>query len=87
MAAEATRARAAAVSLVASGERIEYLGAVLVAGDEVVFHAFAAADAVLVERASRSADLRFERIVESVAVDGADPGLSWRRPEPSEARG
>ncbi len=79
VAAAATRARAAVRALVAAGERIEYLGAVLVAGDEVVFHTFGAQDPVLVERASRNAGLAFERIVESVAVDGADPGLAGQR--------
>jgi hypothetical protein len=47
---------------------IDYLGALLVAGDEAVFHAFRADDPGLVESASRRAGLRYARIVESVAV-------------------
>lgn len=74
----AARARQTAARLAQGGEALAYLGAVLVAADEVVFHAFSAHDPALVEQASREAGLRHERIVESVAVDGADPGLGWR---------
>jgi hypothetical protein len=42
---------------------------VLVPDDEVVFHVFAAPDRSIVEEVSRAADLRHERIVESVAVE------------------
>ena len=72
------RARAAATLLRRPDQPIEYLGALLVAGDEVVFHAFRAADPKLVDHVSRQAGLRFERIVESVAIDGAEiaEGLS-----------
>lgn len=78
VAAAAACAREVVARLVEDGERLAYLGAVLVAEDEVVFHAFGANDPALVEQASREAGLRHERIVESVAVDGADPGLGWR---------
>ena len=50
------------------GDEIAYLGATLVPADEVVFHAFNAPDAAIVEAASRSAGLAFERVVESTRV-------------------
>jgi hypothetical protein len=67
----ATRAREAVRAAVARGGRLEYRGALFVAEDEVVFHTFAADDADIVGEVSRSAELRFERIVESIAVQGA----------------
>ena len=68
------RIRAAVEVVRATDGPIEYLGALLVAGDEAVFHAFAAGTAELVEVASRRAGLRHTRVVESVAV--AAPGLA-----------
>lgn len=53
---------------------IEYLGALLVAGDEAVFHAFAAEAEGRVADVARRASLRYARIVESVAVTA--PGLA-----------
>lgn len=47
---------------------IEYLGALLMAPDEVVLHAFRATDPELVARVSTAAGLRFDRVVESVEV-------------------
>lgn len=47
---------------------LEYLGALLMAVDEVVLHAFHATDLDLVRRVSTAADLAFARIVESVEV-------------------
>jgi len=47
---------------------VEYLGALLMAVDEVVLHAFRAIDGELVRRVSTAAGLPFERIVESVEV-------------------
>jgi hypothetical protein len=47
---------------------IEYLGALLMAVDEVVLHAFRAVDQEVVRGVSTAAGLRFERIVESVEV-------------------
>jgi hypothetical protein len=52
---------------------VDYLGALVVAGDEAVFYAFRADDPASVEAVSRRAGLRFARIVESVGV--AAPGL------------
>jgi hypothetical protein len=65
------RARASAADLVAEGTPVTYLGATLIAADEVVFHAFRASELADVEAISRAAGLAFERIVESVAV-GSD---------------
>jgi hypothetical protein len=47
---------------------IEYLGALLMAVDEVVLHAFHARDAEIVSRAAIAAGLPFERVIESVEV-------------------
>jgi len=66
--ADAARARDAAMNLRAGGGSIEYLGAWLVAADEVVFHSFRADGPDLVRDASTSAALAFERIVESVGI-------------------
>jgi hypothetical protein len=65
------RARSAAGELHAGGDAIAYLGATLVPADEVVFHAFTAPDAAVVEAASRAAGLNFERVVESTGVPGS----------------
>jgi hypothetical protein len=47
---------------------VEYLGALLMALDEVVLHAFRAVDPELVRQVSTAAGLRFDRILESVEV-------------------
>jgi hypothetical protein len=72
--AAATRARVAVASLQAGGSSIEYLGAWLVASDEVVFHSFRADGPELVRDASTSAALAFERIVESVGIGPTGAG-------------
>ena len=54
--------------LVPPAADVEYLGALLMAIDEVVLHAFRAADPDVVRRVSTAAGLRFDRIVESVEV-------------------
>jgi hypothetical protein len=51
-----------------SDRDLDYLGALLMAVDEVVLHAFRAADPELVRRISAAAGLSFARIVESVEV-------------------
>ncbi len=71
--AAAARADAAARALGANGDGLAYLGAMLVAQDEVVFHAFSADDAAIVDAACRQASIPFERIVESEAVPGSGP--------------
>lgn len=62
----------AAAGLRAEGRDVEYLRAILVPGDEIVFHVLSAGDAEDVREASRRADVEFERVVESVAVDARD---------------
>src|SRR5262245_34497345 len=64
----ADRAAGEVARLDLPAERLQYLGALLMAVDEVVFHEFRADDLDLVRRVSVAADLRFARIVESVEV-------------------
>ena len=71
VAAAGERARAATAELAADGLELEYLGALHVAADEVVFHAFVASDPEVVIEASRRARLGSERVVESRAVPAA----------------
>lgn len=70
VAAASERARRAAEELHSRGRDVAYLGALFVAADEAVFHQFRARNAALVVEASRMADLQFERVVESIGVDG-----------------
>jgi hypothetical protein len=63
------RVQEAAADLRAEGRDVDYLRAILVPGDEVVFHVFAAADVATVREASRRAEVEYERVVASVAVD------------------
>lgn len=64
------RARRAADQLVAADREISYLGAMLLTADEAVFHTFRASDVAVVREASLAAGLAFERIVESIGVQG-----------------
>jgi hypothetical protein len=64
----ADRAAVAVRSLGGLEGGIEYLGALLMAVDEVVLHAFHARDAEIVSRAAIAAGLPFERVIESVEV-------------------
>ena len=75
--AAGVRAADAAADLTRAGVPVEYLGALLVAEDEVVFHAFRARSAADALEASRRASLTFERVIESIRVDPAT-----RAPEP-----
>ncbi|MBI3751522.1 MAG: hypothetical protein HY263_07690 [Chloroflexi bacterium] len=68
--ASADRATDVSRQLAADGPHLAYLGAMLVAKDEVVFHAFSADDAAIVDEACRRAAIPFERIVESESVPG-----------------
>jgi hypothetical protein len=70
VAAAGERARQAADELRATGREVAYLGAMFVAADEAVFHQFRAPDVTAVIDASQLAGLAFERVVESVDVDG-----------------
>lgn len=62
------RAIEASARLRDEGCSIEYIGAILVPADEVVFHVFASACVGAVREASVRAAVPFERVVESVAI-------------------
>jgi hypothetical protein len=64
----AARALAASTELRHEGCPVEYVGAILVPGDEVVFHVFASDCAGAVRAASARASVEYERVVESFAV-------------------
>ena len=64
----AARALAATAALQREGLAVEYVGALFVPVDEVVFHVFSSATAEAVREASVRAEVSFERVVESVAV-------------------
>jgi hypothetical protein len=74
VAAAADRVRAVLADRPGSADPAAYLGALLMAEDEVVFHAFRAGDALLVREISEAAGLEFERVVESVGLP-AEHGL------------
>lgn len=76
VAAAGDRSRAAAEALRHSGRQIEYVRALLVPGDEVVFHLFLARDARLVREAVSRASVTYERIVESIVVETAAASMS-----------
>lgn len=63
------RAVAVSAELRNEGCAVEYVGAILVPGDEVVFYVFASSCPGAVREASVRAAVPFERVVESVAVD------------------
>jgi hypothetical protein len=62
------RASAAASELTDEGLQVEYLGALLVPGDEVVFHLFAASSPADVREASTRAGVEFERVLDLLPV-------------------
>ena len=62
------RAMAAAAELRSRGRPVDYVGALLVPGDEVVFHIFAATSSAAVRNASLRAGLEFERVLESIPI-------------------
>jgi hypothetical protein len=68
--AAAARADAACERLRAEGRFVEYEGAILVPGDEVVLHLFTSDSEASVRQASERAALPFERILETVAIAG-----------------
>lgn len=79
VAAAADRVRAVLAEATVHGPELEYLGALLMAEDEVVFHAFRAADVEAVRTVSAAAGLEFERVVESIGVlpgDAIGPELT-----------
>ena len=62
------RAIAATAELRGRGRPVDYVGALLVPGDEVVFHLFAATSLGAVREASLRAGIEFERALESIPV-------------------
>jgi hypothetical protein len=85
MTREGVAAAIARVELVAGelrrdGEQVEYLGALFVPDDEVVFHVVAAQDVRLVRVLCSRSAVTSERIVESILIGGAP-----RRPLGPEA--
>ena len=61
---------AACEQLRAEGVSVEYSGAILVPGDEVVLHLFTSDSEDVVRAVSERAGLPFERILETVSFDG-----------------
>jgi hypothetical protein len=83
VAAAGERARRVAEAFRADGRDVAYLGALFVAADEAVFHQFHASDASVVVDASQMAGLSFERVVESIGLDGERGSIQGgRAPEP-----
>ena len=74
----AERALAAAAEVRDEGCAVEYVGALFMPADEVVFHVFSSACAGAVREASSRAAVVFERIVESVAVGDLHLGRTAR---------
>jgi hypothetical protein len=64
----AARAREVAAALRNRGDSVDYLGALLVPGDEVVFYLFESPSAKAVREASSEAGIVFERVLESIAI-------------------
>jgi hypothetical protein len=61
-----TRARKRAAALRREGSSLRFLGSLLIPTDEVVFFQFRAASSEEVVRASREAELPFDRVAASV---------------------
>jgi hypothetical protein len=73
------RIRAAVEALRRAGGSIEHVRAHLITDDEIVYHLFRAREKTLVRRAMVDAALPYERIVESIDVEGAiDPNPAVR---------
>lgn len=70
LAAAIARAERIAGELRQDGEQVEYLGALFVPGDEVVFHVVSARDIGLVHTLCRRSAVTSERIVESILIAG-----------------
>jgi hypothetical protein len=85
LAAAIARAERIAGELRRDGEQVEYLGALFVPGDEVVFHVVSARDIGLVRALCSRSAVTSERIVESILIAGAprlplDPAAGLPRP-------
>lgn len=68
--AAAERACAASAELRGEGRDVEYVNAIHLPGDEIVFHIFEAEDEAAVREVSARSAVPYDRIVESVAVAG-----------------
>jgi hypothetical protein len=64
----AARALDASEAMRVEGRDVEYVGALLVPADEVVFHVFSSSSPTAVREASSRASVAFARVVESVPV-------------------
>ena len=65
------RARESADETAGASEEVRYLGSMLMPEDEVVFFVFSGPSAEAVQAVAASAEIPFERIVESVRVAGS----------------
>jgi hypothetical protein len=63
--ADAERVRAASAAARQAGQSIEYVAALLMPTDEVVFHMFHSSSAAVVRDACTDAHVPFERVLES----------------------
>jgi hypothetical protein len=68
--AAATRAGAATRDLRGDGQAIDYLGAILLPSDEIVFHLFRAESREAVHAACDRAHVAYERVTDAVPVGG-----------------
>jgi Protein of unknown function (DUF4242) len=80
--AASERASVAAGEIQGEGRAVQYLSAMLMARDEVVFHVFAASDEDAVREAAVRARLPFERVVESIAITATAAPPMHREPGP-----
>jgi hypothetical protein len=62
------RATTASIELRSRGRQVDYLGALLLPADEVVFHLFAAGSPGPVHEAGTRAGIEFERVLESIPI-------------------
>jgi hypothetical protein len=69
------RVRERAAALRREGSSLRFLGSLLVPGDEVVFFQFTAASSEEVVRASREAELPFDRVAASLWLEPGERGL------------
>jgi len=70
LAALDARARESADATGGTSEEVRYLGSMLMPDDEVVFFVFGGPSATAVQAVAATAEIPFERIVESVRVAG-----------------
>jgi hypothetical protein len=73
----AALANRATAELRKRGDAVEYMGALLVPGDEVVFYLFRSPSPDVVREASDRAGIEFERVLESIAIglESSNPSI------------